>query len=153
LVDSVQKLVLQNIKTKLEELTWPSLVEFERIRLYSSDFKDHEIPAIQIYDVGETARTVQGRTENEWTLTIELILRPLQDDVADQGLLFDRKLEIKRKLGEDPTLGLGSLVPSQGRFKHIKYIRGLTDLHILSPYFMARLDYQALFEEPFSSEC
>lgn len=153
MADSIQKLVLVAMKAKLEELPWVSLVDYERVRLFTADMKDHEVPLIQMYDIGESATQVRGRTDNTWTVTLELVLKGLSDDSVDQGILFDRKLEIKRKIGEDPTLGISNLDPSQGRFKHVEYVGSITDIHVLQPYYMARLDYNVLFEEPFSSEC
>lgn len=154
MVQSIHRLVIEAIKTKLEELTWPRLIAFEEVRLTSSEFKDHEIPAIQVYDIGDTAtEQIQGRTENDFEIAIEIVMKRSSSDYIGQGDLFDRRLEVKRKLGEDPTLGLQNLDPSQGRFKHIKYNRCITDLHILKPYYVARLEFSALFEEPFSTEC
>lgn len=156
---SMHTRILNALQTKLEELLvdnggWARLVAFEEVKLFSSDFKDFETPAIQIYDTQERAKNVQGRTDNTWDLTVELILKKNSESTADQGLLFDRRLEIKRKIGEDPTLGLQIGVPtSEGRFKHIQYVRGFSDLHILEEHLMARLEFQALFEEPFSTEC
>jgi hypothetical protein len=146
---SIQKQVFLNLKTKLQELPWANLVEFENIRLLASEFNAHEFPAIQIYDNGETATQLKGRTSNILSISIELVLmRSAVTGLVDQGQLFDKKLEIKQKIGEDPRLGINGGV--DGTIMHIQYVAGATDLHSLAPHYLARLDFEVLFHEPFS---
>jgi hypothetical protein len=149
---SIQRQIFENIKAKLEELPWPNLVEYENIRLMVADFNSHEFPAVQIYDNGETATNLQALNEVVLNFSVEIVLTRTPGELVNQGLLFDRKLEVKRKIGEDPTLGIvGS--PSIGSFKNVQYVGGVTDFHTLNPHYLARLDFQALFNEPFVRDC
>lgn len=150
---SIQKKVFENLKTILEtEISWANYVEYERIRLLTSEFNLHELPAIQIFDNGESATNLQALTENVLSISIEIVMTRSSTELVDQGLLLDRKLEVKRAVGKDPRLGIIS-TPSEGAFKHIQYVGGVTDLHSLDPHYLARLDFEALFTEPFVREC
>lgn len=144
--------MFENATAKLKELTWANYVEWETIKILSSEFNQHELPAIQLYDTGDVAAQLRGRTDNVLSFAVELVMVRNEGEDVDQGLLLDRRLEIKRKLGEDPGLGINTPA-SIGRFKNIQYVGGVTDLHSLSPHLMVRLDFQALYEEPFTSEC
>lgn len=149
---AIQDRTLAKLKTILSALTWVKYCEYERVKLWTTDFGDHELPAIQIYDVGETARNQQQRDSIVWNLAVEIVMRKNVDEDVNQGLLFQRRLEVKRAIGADPTLGLQDVVvaASEGRMIHIRYAGGMTDLHILEDKYLARLDFQVLFEEPFS---
>jgi hypothetical protein len=149
---SIQKQLFENLKTKLEEITWQNLVEYENIRLLISDFNQHEFPVIQIYDNGETATPLRALNDVVLNFSVEIVMTRNSGELINQSLLFDRKLEVKRKIGEDPTLGIiGD--PSIGAFKNVQYIGGVTDFHTLAPHYLARLDFQALFNEPFVRDC
>ena len=150
---SIQRKIFENLKSILTaELSWANYVEYETIKLLSSDFHAHEFPAIQIFDAGESATNLQALTENVLTISIEIVMTRTTTELVDQGLLLDRKLEVKRAVGKDPTLGIVS-TPSEGSMKHIQYVGGVTDLHVLEPHYLARLDFEALFNEPFVREC
>ena len=76
-----------------------------------------------------------------------------ETDIVDQGVLLDRKFEVKKKIGENVRLDLGQEPATTGRFIHMAYRGSLTDLHLIPPMFMARLDFDALYEEPYTGIC
>jgi hypothetical protein len=143
------------MKTAISSLTWVKLCEYERVRLFSSEFMDHELPAVQIYDIGEQSVNQQGRDIITWSLAVELVMKKNVDGLVNQGELFQRRLEIKQAIGADPTLGLQSpgVPASEGSMIHVRYAGGMTDLHVLDQHYLARLEFQVMFEEPFSSAC
>jgi hypothetical protein len=151
---SMQKRILDALQTTLASACpWAKTIDFERVRLFSTDFGDHELPCIQIYDVGDRSTNQQGRDSVVWTLAVELVMKKNVDEVVDQGLLFDRRLEIKKAIGADPTLGLQNpgVPTTEGRMIHVRYASGATDLHVLDNHYLARLIFEAMFEEPFYS--
>jgi len=149
----MQRLILEKMKEKLLELAWVNTVDYEKIRLFESDFHEHELPLIQMYDQRERSKHVQGRTQVEWSVSVEVVMQSKETDIVDQGVLLDRKFEVKKKIGENVRLDLGQEPATTGRFIHMAYRGSLTDLHLIPPMFMARLDFDALYEEPYTGIC
>lgn len=149
---SIQRQIFENLHAKLSTITWAKLVEWENIRVLISDFSQHEFPAIQIYDTGEAALNQQRVNEVTLSFSVEIVMTRNTTELVDQALLFDRKLEVKKMIGEDPRLGIVSS-PSVGSFRHVQYVGAVTDFHSIAPHYIARLDFQALFLEPFIGEC
>lgn len=150
---SIEALIMANMKSKLEELTWQNLVEYEKIRLLSTDFRDHELPAIQFFDSGRTFQHLKGRVEVEWQITIEVVMKKQADDLVDQSVLLDRMEEIERKIGSNVQLDLGTLASSVGSMVHVKYLNAITDLHTLSPFYSGVLNFSANYYKPYVNEC
>ena len=151
---SMESDILANLKTRLEELTWQKVVEIENIKLLSTDFRDHETPAIQIYDGGRSIpRHLQGRIENRWAITIETVMKNKVDDSVSQVVLLDRMEEIERKIGENVQLDLGAAPSSQGEMVHVRYINALTDLHTLAPFYIGVLNFEVIYYKPYTGEC
>ena len=150
---SMQRLIFEKMKTKFEELTWVNTVDYEKIRLFESDFHEHELPLIQMYDLRERSRHVQGRVSVEWSIAVEVVMQSTETDTVNQGILLDRKFETKEKIGDNVRLDLGTEPATTGRFIHVAYRGSLTDLHLIPPMFMARLDFEALYEEPYTGVC
>ena len=74
---SLHRRIFEAMQAKLQELSWvaPENVRYEKIGLFSSDFGDHELPLIQIYDVGEESRNEQCRDRLTWNLAVELVMK------------------------------------------------------------------------------
>lgn len=155
---SIQKQLFTNLKTTLENDLlvsnggWARSVEFEKIRMLTADFELHDLPAIQIYDIGESAVNQIQLTENTLAFSVEIVMTRTTGELVDQGLLFDRKLEVKRSIGKDPRLGITSS-PSIGGMQHVQYVGSVTDFATIKPHYLARLDFQAIFTEPFVRDC
>ncbi len=150
---SIQKQIFANLKTILtNEISWARSIEFEKVRILTADFQEHELPGIQIYDIGETATPLLSQTENTMQFSVEIVMTRNTGELINQGLLFDRKLEVKRAIGKDPTLGIISS-PGIGSFKNVQYKGSNTDFATIEPHYIARLDFEALFTEPFVRDC
>lgn len=151
---SMESLILTNLKTRLDELTWVNSVEFEKIKLISTDFREHELPAIQFYDSGKTViKHEHQRVSLEWQVTIELVMKTMADDVVNQGVLLDRIEEIERKIGANVQLDLGTVGSSVGQMVHVKYLNAITDLHTLPPFFSAVMNFSVAYYKPFTGVC
>ena len=90
---SLENSILAALQGILQELTWQKSVEYEKIKLLSTDFREHELPGIQFYDSGRSIAHVQGRIEVDWNITIEILMKRTSTDVVDQGILLDRTEE------------------------------------------------------------
>ena len=150
---SMESDILDNLKTRLDELAWQNSVEFEKIKLHSTDFRDHELPAIQFYDDAKQVRHDQGRILVNWNIVIEIVMKSTSSDVVDQGVLLDRIEDVERKIGENVQLDLGSATSSQGTMVHVKYLGASTDLGTLDPLFLGILNFQAEYYKPYTGEC
>ena len=126
----------------------PSLkvVNFDRVRLAVEDFQSHEIPAVQIYDVGQSITHVRGRKEVLWNLAIELVMRSSSSGNVDQKALWDLRRDIELTLWDEPNLGIKEVI-------HLVYTGNVTDLHLLDPYYIARMDFDVKFRDDLTGSC
>lgn len=151
---SMESDILTNLKTRLEELTWQNTVEIENIKLLSTDFRDHETPAIQIYDGGKNIEQhQQQRVQIRWQITIETVMKQKTNDPVTQTVLLDRVEEIERKIGANVQLDLGSASSSQGEMIHVRYLNAITDLHALAPFYIAVMNFEVIYLKPYTGEC
>ena len=63
-------------------------VRFDEVKVATSDFQDHEIPAAQFWDVAQEIKHEKSRILVNWLLSLEIILRPLKNVAANQKELF-----------------------------------------------------------------
>jgi len=145
--------IFSNLKTRLTELAWPAYIEYENIRLLTSDFLPHEIPAIQFFDAGQLAIHVQSRVQVTWGIDVEIMMKQTVADVVNQSVLFERANDVLLKIGANVQMDLGSSPASQGTMIHIKYLGMTTDIHTLRPFYLATLNFQAQFLKPYTAEC
>lgn len=149
---SMENKIFANLKTILSELTWIKYIEYEKIRNTQSEFQDFELPAVQIYDLIESYSHVTSRVETSWQIIVELIQKANPDGTHNQAVLMDRKYEIERKIGENVKLNIQS-VAEDGRIKHVKYIQSQTSLFLIDGLSLAQLQFEVLFEKPFTGIC
>jgi hypothetical protein len=140
------------LKTKLEELTFLKTVEYERIRMTSSDFQPHETPGVQIYDLTEVYTHKMSQLDADWTIVIEYFQKANPDGSHDQAGLMDRKFEIERKIGDNVKLDIVS-DPEDGRIFHVKYNQSQTNLFLVDGMSIAQLQFGILFSKPFTGTC
>ena len=150
---SLESSILAALQTILEELPWQKSVEYEKIKLLSVDFREHELPGIQFYDSGRQISHVQGRIEVDWNITIEILMKRTSTDIVDQGVLLDRTEEIERKIGENVTLRLDTNDASIGNVVHVKYLNAITDLHTVDPFFISLMNFSVNYFKPYTGEC
>ncbi len=122
------------------------VVNFDRVRLAIEDFQSHEIPAVQIYDVGQTNTHVRGQKEVLWSLALELIMRTSTAGVVDQKDLWNLRRDIELVMWDEPNLGIPEVI-------HLVYTGNITDLHLLDPYYIARMDFDVKFRDDLTGSC
>lgn len=150
---SLENSILAALQGILQELTWQKSVEYEKIKLLNTDFREHELPGIQFYDSGRSIAHVQGRIEVDWNITIEILMKRTSTDVVDQGILLDRTEEVERKIGANVTLGLDTNDSSIGNVVHVKYLNAITDLHTVEPFFISLMNFSVNYFKPYTGEC
>jgi len=119
---------------------------FDKVRLLSSDFKDFEIPAIQLIDIGMSSVHEASRAKKSWQIALELLLKGSEDWTVSQSDLWNLENEVLRKLWATPNLGIRGVI-------QMNFIGSQTDLHLLEPYYFARLDFEVLFYEDLVRAC
>jgi hypothetical protein len=139
-MSSIKTAIAAAVTAKLEEITALRYVSFEDIKVGIAQFKDHEFPAVQLFDVGQTNQHVRGLLDVEWFFALELFMRQSRNDSVDQTALWDLMEEIELKLFEDPDFGIAGV-------KHLKYDSVITDLHAFKPIYMARFDFSIEFSQ------
>jgi hypothetical protein len=149
---SIENKILAAIKTILEELTFLNYVEFERIRLNLADFEPHEFPGVQIYDNGEQYTHQRTLVETGWDIIIEYFQKANPDGSHDAGLLYDRKFEIERKIGDNLKLNIPATT-DEGSIIEVQYIASATNLFMVNGISVAQMNFRALFNKPYSGLC
>ena len=143
---SLKSSIAPAILAKLDAVAALKLKSFDKVRLSSSDFQDHEIPACQLIDIGETIEHERGRAKKTWQIALEIIMKPNEWGAIDQEDLWNLSYDVERALWANPNLNIPGVI-------HLRYIGSQTDLHMLEPYYLARLDFEVLYYEALVSEC
>lgn len=122
-------------------------VSFDKIKLLAADFQPHEIPGAQFIDIAETITHERNRAKRDWQITLEVVLRSSQDEgEVTQQDLWNIEYQIARKIWEVPNLGIPGVI-------HCLYVSNSTDLHLLEPFYLLRLDFSVLYYEHLVSDC
>ena len=122
--------------------------KFDEIKLAIEDFKDSDLPAVQIWDNGMIPKHERQRVLQHWSLSLELIMRTKVTGVVNQKVLFEKAREITLALFKDPRLGLGS----KG-FQHLIFNGRITDLHFVQPNYISRIDITARYYDALTGSC
>lgn len=130
----------------LEAIPGLNYVSFDKIILATSDFKDHEIPAVQVWDVAQTIQHERGRILVNWSLSIEIIMKSLTSGLVNQQDLWKLRRDVQLALWANPNLGIPGVV-------HLIYTGNITDLHSIEPYYIARLDFDVQYYDNLTGSC
>ena len=130
--------IVQRIQTNVPAL---KIVTFDRVRLLGSDFRDHELPAAQLYDVGQRNTLDKARRLVEWRIALEVVIKGLETGGVDQRDLWDLEEQLDDVLTTQPKLGIAEVI-------HLIYDGSITDLHLLEPHYMVRMDLMVLYHKP-----
>lgn len=142
----IEARILDAIKARLDGLTWPALVQWERLRLTTSDIASFEIPLVQFY-MASTEISHQVQTlESRMVFFIEVVLRDSATTTANQRELLDKMAAIREVMGVNPNLGVKEVI-------HVRHIRREIDVHTISPFYYGRLQFECIFKEPFTRNC
>jgi hypothetical protein len=121
-------------------------VSFDKIKLATGDFAAHEIPAIQIWDNGQAIFHERGRAKVEWNISLELIMKSDFSGVVDQKALMALRRTIALALWANPNLGIPGVI-------HLVYTGNNSDLHLLEPFYVARIDFIVVFYDNLTGSC
>lgn len=131
--------ILDALKTLLtSKLTWAKVVEWERIRILTSDFQDHEIPVVQFYHTRTDYTHQQGRVEGRMNFNIEVCLKSSTAAEVDQKDLFDKMDDVLKAIGTSPNLGVSGVI-------HLRYLGDETDAHTVLPHYIGVLNFEAIY--------
>jgi hypothetical protein len=128
--------------------TVPEVVKInsDRIILATSDFRDYELPAVQIWDMAQRIDHQRGRILVNWSMSIEIVMKSLESGTVYQTTLWDLRRKIQLALWAEPNLGIPGVV-------HMIYTGNVTDLHLMEPYYVARIDLDVQFYDELTGSC
>lgn len=117
-------------------------VSSEVIKLNIADYKDSELPAVQIIDAASVFKHENSRSFTTWTLGLELCMRStLLLGEVNQRSLWDFAENVRRAIMKQPNLGIPFVL-------HTKLLSEITDLHLQQPNYTAIITIEVLFYEP-----
>jgi len=143
---SIESTIIDSIVTVVTAVPGINYVSFDKIKLATSDFGAHELPAVQIWDNGQIIAHERGRVRKDWTLSLELIMKSDIAGVVDQKGLFELRRTIEQALWAQPNLGIPGVV-------HLIYTGNISDLHLLEPYYIARVDFTVQYYDDLTGSC
>lgn len=154
LLGSQIKFTAQSTKSKiakaLEDLlkSMPQFkyVGFDRVRLYSSDFKEDELPAIQFIDLTESIQHKLSLAVRTWSVSLEVIHKSTENEYVNQSDLWNLEYQISRKIWANPNLGVKGV-------QQCVYTGNSTDLHLLEPFYLLRMDFDIVYDEHLVNDC
>jgi hypothetical protein len=138
--------IMNAIVARVQTVADVKTVNSDRIVLATSDFRDHELPAVQIWDVAQSMQHQRGRILVNWALSLELVMKSLESGAVDQSTLWTLRRDIQLALWNEPNLGIPGVV-------HMIYTGNVTDLHLIEPYYVARIDFDVQFYDNLTGSC
>lgn len=143
---AIESTIADTLVTKVSTVAALKVVNFDRVRLAIEDFMNHEIPAVQMYDVGQANTHVRGRKEVIWSIALEIIMKTSTAGNVDQKALWDLRRDIELAIWDQPNLGITEVI-------HLIYTGNITDIHLLDPYYIARMDFDVKFRDDLTGSC
>lgn len=140
--DIVDK-IIQIVDTNVPEVNY---ISFDKIKLSTGDFRSHELPAVQLWDNGQAPTHERGRILVDWSMSLELIMKSTTQGEVNQKDLFELRRKIQLALWENPNLGIPGVV-------HLIYTGNVTDLHLLEPFYIARIDFLVRYYDNLTGSC
>lgn len=121
-------------------------VAFDDVKINIQDYKDYELPAVQIIDAYDRYNHEMSRSKTQWFLAVELCLRTTElIGEVSQKTLWNLKEDVVRAIMATPKLGLPWVI-------HCKLVDGMTDLHLQAPNYTATIGLEILFYEPITRD-
>lgn len=141
--EQIVNAIVNVITTDVPEIKF---ISADKIRLAIDDFQDHEIPAVQLWDVAQTIEHQRGRILVDWSMSLEIITKSLFSGEVSQKDLWALRRKIQLALWNNPNL----LIP---RVVHLIYTGNITDLHVLEPFYIARIDFIVRYYDDLTGSC
>jgi hypothetical protein len=143
---SIQTDIKDALLARITTVTALKTINFERILISIHDFNDHEMPAAQLFDIGETITHERGRALRNWAFSLEIIMKSLVSGTVTQSDLLNLRRDVEQALWNIPNLRIPGVV-------HLIYTGNITDLHTLEPYFITRIDFEVLYYDNLTGSC
>jgi hypothetical protein len=143
---SIRTKIAQAILGKLANVTALKYRAFDVVRLQASDFQDWELPAVQIYDLVEIGIHERSLARKSWTLAVEVIVGPNGTTTPSQETLWDLMQDIEAALWSQPNLGVPEVI-------HAVIGSSSTDLHLMSPFYLGRIEMTVEYKQPLTGTC
>jgi len=121
-------------------------VTFNDIRINVDEWKDWELPAVQIIDLAGIYQHEMSRSRTIWNVAIEVVLRTTETlGQVGQVDLWNLMEDVTRSVMAVPKLDLSFV-------QHVKLSDHQTDIHIVPPNHIGILGWQVWFYEPITRE-
>ena len=148
MADSLRTLIYMEVVTRLKAVTeFENDVYFDKVKLVASDLQDTDLPYCQIIDLGETPFHEMRRVKKQWNLLIEIIIGPeTSGDPPNQEDLWDLMEKAERTLWGVPNLGIPGVI-------HMIMVGTSTDLHMMEPYYVGRIELYVEYYQPLVDVC
>lgn len=143
---SIESDIVDKIVVIVSAVPGINYISFDKIKLATSDFQAHELPAAQIWDNGQLITHERGRVRKDWNLSLELIMKSDITGTVDQKMLFELRRTIEMALWAQPNLGIPGVI-------HLIYTGNISDLHLLEPFYIARIDFTVQFYDNLTGSC
>lgn len=121
-------------------------VAFDKVKLTIEDFQPHELPAVQLYDTGQNVVHQRGHKEVDWLIALEIIMRGDTTGTVDQKALLDLRRDVELALWDKPNLEIPEVI-------HLLQQGNVTDLHLLAPHYIARMDFVVKYRDTLTGSC
>lgn len=146
MTESVRTKISNALLARLDLVTELKYKAFDSVKLMATDFQEWEIPAVQAIDLAEIITHEMRRAKKSWNLVLEVIVGPTSSDTPDQRDLWDLMETIERQLWAVPNLGLSEVI-------HMQLLSTSTDLHLLKPFYLGRIELAVLYYQPLVGDC
>jgi hypothetical protein len=143
---STKSRIADALKAILEGMPVFNYVAFDRVKLYTSDFNEDELPAAQFIDVAESMLHERNRVKRTWSISLEVVNKSTENGYITQQDMWNLEYQIARKIWEQPNLGIPGVI-------HCTYTSNSTDLHLLEPFYLLRMDFDVVYYEHLVSDC
>lgn len=134
------------MKQILQDMPIFKYVEFDRVRLYSSDFSEVELPAAQFIDGTESIVHERSRVLRTWSISLEIVNKSTENEAISQQDMWNIEYQVARKIWQVPNLGIPGVI-------HCQYVSNATDLHLIEPFYLMRMDFDIKYYEALVSDC
>lgn len=143
LEETISDALVSTLTTDVPELT---TVTFDRVKLAVDDFRDHELPAVQLWDLNQSIEHQRGFHQVAWGIALELVMKSTTTGTVDQKALWALRRKIELALWDKPNLEIPGVI-------HLLYRSNITDLHLLEPFYVARMEFEVLFRRKLTGSC
>ena len=144
---SVKSAICDAMLARLALMTEWKYKSFDLVKLESADFATNELPAIQMIDLGEINTHEMRRGKKQWNVVLEIIIGP--DGVntpPTQKDLWDLMQKTEETLWAVPNLWLPTVT-------QMVLLGSSTDLHLLTPLYLGRIEMLIEYYQPLVGSC